>query len=318
MDDDSVPPPEPSPPAVPATGKPPTADASPLIDQEAQRAELIARAKERTRRIQEQARISFETRRLRREARRAAEGAIADSSPQGGPSTPLAESSEPTPTKDPPPEPVDPEVERLAMIARAKETTRRIQEQAKTSFETRRLRRETRKVEGEPPAAAAGESPREEAASDPTSPPDSLLTAPRTGPKRVLVVDDSRPVRQILLFLLQKSGYCGLEAVSGGEALIFLRKSPVDLVLLDVMMHPIDGYTVLHQIRETPALRSLPVILLTARNQREDILRAVKEGANDFVLKPFQNSALMAKVRALLGDPPESPDPPSAPEAGAS
>lgn len=312
MGDEKTPPPEKSD-ASNRAGAPPSPPVGPpVFDEIAQRAELIARAKVNTRRLQEQARISFETRRLRKEERKTAEEAAKEGA--DGPIDPSG-----TATSEPPSPPdaaghtpdapsagsLDPAAEREAMMAKAKETTRRIQEQAKFSFETRRLRRDIRKV-GEGSSPAAGETlpaPTGEAISE--IPPDPPARIPRSGKKRVLVVDDSRPVRQILIFLLQKAGYDVVEAGSGGEAMIALRKWEIDLVLLDVMMHPIDGYTVLRQIRESPEIKALPVVLLTARNQRDDILRAVREGANDFILKPFQNSALVAKVRTLLGDPVE-------------
>lgn len=311
MGDDKTPPLEKSGASDRAGGPPSPAAGPPVLDEAAQRAELIARAKENTRRLQEQARISFETRRLRKEARRTAEEAAKGEAgaPPASSGIPAAESPpSPDPASQgadaPSMEPLDPAAEHEAMLAKARETTRRIQEQAKVSFETRRLRREAPKGDaGSPPPA--GDVPWAPAEAPAELPPDPPVRRPRCGRKRVLVVDDARPVRQILTYLLQKAGYEVVDAASGGEAMIALRKWEIDLVILDVMMHPIDGYTVLHQIRETPEIKTLPVVLLTARNQREDILRAVREGANDFILKPFQNSALVAKIRNLLGDPVE-------------
>lgn len=146
--------------------------------------------------------------------------------------------------------------------------------------------------------------PSSDADAPPVRPP-----LPEGAKRRVLVVDNSRQIRHIIAFELQREGYETLEAASGAEALVTLGTSRVDLVLLDVMMPEIDGYAVLGKIRANAALAQIPVIMCTARNQREDIVLAIKSGANDYMVKPFQKRIMLAKVRKCLGEPEPPPKP---------
>lgn len=125
--------------------------------------------------------------------------------------------------------------------------------------------------------------------------------------RRILVVDNSRQIRHIIVFELQREGYECMDAASGAEALVALGTSKFDLVLLDLMMPEIDGFTVLEKIRANANLQGIQVIMVTARNQREDIVHAIKSGANDYMVKPFQKRILLAKVRKCLGEPEPPP-----------
>ncbi|MBI3099351.1 MAG: response regulator [Planctomycetes bacterium] len=171
--------------------------------------------------------------------------------------------------------------------------------------DTGRRKRETSKM-SRPTTLPVPETPVFIPSSDieaPSPPPPPTAGAKR----RILVVDNSRQIRHIIVFELQREGYDCLDAASGAEALVALGTSKVDLVLLDVMMPEIDGFTVLSKIRANEHMKHIPVIMVTARNQREDIVNAIKSGANDYMVKPFQKRILLAKVRKCLGEPEPPP-----------
>ena len=122
--------------------------------------------------------------------------------------------------------------------------------------------------------------------------------------KTVLVVDDEEALRDLTARLIEKRGYQVLTAGDGAEALAVLsRGARVDLMVLDVMMPGIDGLDTLEQVRARGYTR-LPVILLTAQAQDEQILGGYKKGADCYITKPLQPSMLLNIVDYLIGDLP--------------
>jgi cyclic di-GMP phosphodiesterase len=117
--------------------------------------------------------------------------------------------------------------------------------------------------------------------------------------ERILVVDDVEQNLQLVGDLVQSLGYQVETARDGIEALAKLALD-VDLVLLDVLMPGIDGFEVTRRIRADPALRSLPVLMVTALDSRQDRLRAVEAGADDFVTKPVERTELQVRIKAQL------------------
>ena len=117
--------------------------------------------------------------------------------------------------------------------------------------------------------------------------------------KRILVVDDEPVNLKVLNVLLQSQGYEPRAVGSGEEALAVLDED-VDLVLLDIMMPRMDGFEVLARIRERPEFRDLPVVMVTSLRAREDRLRAVENGANDFITKPIDATELRVRTTSLL------------------
>ncbi len=116
----------------------------------------------------------------------------------------------------------------------------------------------------------------------------------------VLVVEDEPALATLLRYNLEKEGFAVDEAADGGEALRRLAEQPPDLVLLDWMLPTLSGLEVCRQIRRKPETRSLPVIMLTARADAQDMVRGLNIGADDYVTKPFAMATLLARVRALL------------------
>lgn len=117
----------------------------------------------------------------------------------------------------------------------------------------------------------------------------------------VLLVDDEDQLRRVLRDLLEREGYEVLEAGDGGEALDQLDRHAPDIMVLDLNLPGIDGYSVLSQIRSRPATSDLPVIVLTARGDEESEVRVFELGADDFLSKPFRARALSARLQAVLG-----------------
>lgn len=120
-------------------------------------------------------------------------------------------------------------------------------------------------------------------------------------PPTILVADDEVDVRELVTYRLTRSGYGVVEAVDGEQALELARDRLPNLAVLDVMMPKLDGYEVTTKMRADDRLRSIPVILLTARAQETDVSRGFEVGADDYLRKPFNPDELVARVRAVLG-----------------
>lgn len=131
--------------------------------------------------------------------------------------------------------------------------------------------------------------------------------------KRVLIVDDEKNIVNILKFNLQKEGYDTLEAYDGEAGLQLALQENPDLILLDVMLPKMIGWDVCKKLRETGS--SIPVIILTAREEEEDKVLGLEIGADDYITKPFSTRELMARVKANIRRAPccsPVPPPPAA------
>ena len=116
----------------------------------------------------------------------------------------------------------------------------------------------------------------------------------------ILIVEDEAPLLTLLRYNLEKQGFRVEEATDGQEALLRVAENKPDLVLLDWMLPTLSGIEVCRQIRRRPATRDLPVIMVTARTEDQDAVRALDIGADDYITKPFAVEALLARIRALL------------------
>ena len=117
---------------------------------------------------------------------------------------------------------------------------------------------------------------------------------------RIFVVDDDEQVRGLMRRLLTRSGYAVEDFAVGATALVAIRERPPDLVLLDLMLPDASGNDVLVQIRENPATRLLPVVMMTGHGTREDRLRAQRAGVTDFLPKPVAADELLPRVKSLV------------------
>ena len=116
----------------------------------------------------------------------------------------------------------------------------------------------------------------------------------------LLVVDDDEHNRDLLCRRLARKGYAATAAASGKEALALMQQHAFDLVLLDIMMPELDGIAVLKMIRETFTAAQLPVIMVSAKDESEDIVGALSLGANDYVTKPIDFPIVFARIHAQL------------------
>jgi DNA-binding response OmpR family regulator len=119
-------------------------------------------------------------------------------------------------------------------------------------------------------------------------------------PARILVVDDNEINRDILVTRLQSHGYETLQASDGEQALAMVRDLLPDLILLDIMMPNIDGIEVCRRVKKDPALPFIPIILVTAKVATEDVVAGLDTGADEYLVKPIDQVALVARVRSAL------------------
>lgn len=117
----------------------------------------------------------------------------------------------------------------------------------------------------------------------------------------ILIADDDPDILALVSFRLERAGYEVVQARNGEEAVqVALARRP-DLAVIDVMMPRIDGYEATRQLRQQEETSRMPIILLTARVQEEDIARGFDAGADDYVRKPFSPQELGSRVQAALG-----------------
>jgi len=117
---------------------------------------------------------------------------------------------------------------------------------------------------------------------------------------RVLIVDDERHNRQVLEVMLQPEGFHLRSAASGKEALVMVASEPPDLILLDIMMPGMDGYQVARAIKADLATRNIPIIMVSALDDRHARMAGLNDGAEEFLTKPVDRAELCVRVRNLL------------------
>lgn len=115
--------------------------------------------------------------------------------------------------------------------------------------------------------------------------------------KKILLVEDERPIAEIVKFNLEKEGYQVEVAMDGEEALHKVAKMSPDLILLDVMLPKMDGFQVCRKIRES---HSMPILMLTAKEEELDKVLGLEMGADDYITKPFGMRELLARVKANI------------------
>ncbi|HET7240523.1 MAG TPA: type II/IV secretion system protein, partial [Gemmatimonadales bacterium] len=174
------------------------------------------------------------------------------------------------------------------------------------------------------PARPARAMPASEASAPPASPPaggslaeltaefdlvdmedlhDSGTRAPATrgAGTTVLLVEDEEQLRRVMKDLLEREGYTVAEARDGVQALDQVDRFAPDVIILDLNLPGIDGYSVLAQLRSRQATRTIPVVVLTAKGDEDNEVRVFELGADDFITKPFRARALSARIEAVLG-----------------
>ncbi len=118
---------------------------------------------------------------------------------------------------------------------------------------------------------------------------------------KILVAEDEKQIADMIAFKLTNSGHQVIRAQDGEQAMKLARDAIPDLIMLDAMMPGIGGFEVLRRLKADPALRSVPVIMVTAKGHERDVLSGLRGGAVDYVVKPFSLKELAARVELALG-----------------
>jgi DNA-binding response OmpR family regulator len=122
---------------------------------------------------------------------------------------------------------------------------------------------------------------------------------------KILVAEDEKQIAEMIAFKLTNGGHKVIQAQDGEQAIILAARELPDLILLDVMMPGLGGFEVLRRLKGDSALRSVPVIMVTAKGHERDVLNGLRSGAADYVVKPFSLKELAARVElALRKEPP--------------
>jgi len=121
-------------------------------------------------------------------------------------------------------------------------------------------------------------------------------------PKEILIVDDEPAVVAAIQFLMKQQGYGVMIAERGEDALDLIYKYRPDLVILDIMLPGISGWEVCEIIRLNPDYRNIKIVFLTARGTETEIARGLALGADAYIVKPFSNDRLVARIKALLAN----------------
>lgn len=132
------------------------------------------------------------------------------------------------------------------------------------------------------------------------APTEPTISGDRLASSTVLVVDDSVASANLVRTYLERAGYKVVLAYDGQQALDQIATAPPDLIILDVMMPRLDGFSVCEALKRDSATWFIPIILLTALNEPRDRVRGIEAGADEFVSKPFNREELLARVRSLL------------------
>jgi DNA-binding response OmpR family regulator len=117
---------------------------------------------------------------------------------------------------------------------------------------------------------------------------------------RILVVEDEESLLKLESILLSSKGYDVTGVMDGKAALAQVAANPPDLVVLDIMLPELDGFEVCRQIKENPATKGIPVIMLTAKKNSQDYARGMEVGADAYITKPFKSAKVMETIETLL------------------
>ena len=120
--------------------------------------------------------------------------------------------------------------------------------------------------------------------------------------KNIMVVDDEPDILTSLRVIFEYYGYDVITVNNGEKCIDELKKGFKGIILMDIMMPKMDGYEVLRQLRESVAAKQIPVIFLTAKGQKKDVLKGMELGANDYLVKPYIFADLHGKIKKLIGE----------------
>ncbi len=120
---------------------------------------------------------------------------------------------------------------------------------------------------------------------------------------KILAVDDSPTMRRIIINTLRRAGYNDIkEATDGKDALAKMKIDNYDFIITDWNMPEMDGLTFVHTLRATEEYKTLPILMVTTRSVKDDIVQALKAGVNNYIVKPFTPDTLKQKIEQILAD----------------
>ncbi len=119
---------------------------------------------------------------------------------------------------------------------------------------------------------------------------------------KIVLAEDEPQIARLTKFKLEREGFEVIWEKDGGAALESIKANNPDLVLLDVMMPVMDGYQVLKKMKENENTKNIPIIMLTAKGQEQDVVKGIEMGSADYVVKPFRPAELVARIKKILGD----------------
>ncbi|MBN2145345.1 MAG: response regulator [Candidatus Aureabacteria bacterium] len=126
------------------------------------------------------------------------------------------------------------------------------------------------------------------------------------GEKSILIIDDHGALRYILSFDLQKKGFKTLTAGNGEKGIEIAAAEKPDMILLDAMMPGIDGFETCRRLKLNEVTKNIPIVMVTAKSQRKDVLEGLQSGATSYMVKPFKFEELYNKIVEIVG-PPDAP-----------
>jgi two-component system alkaline phosphatase synthesis response regulator PhoP len=126
--------------------------------------------------------------------------------------------------------------------------------------------------------------------------------------EKILVVDDEEDILELVRYNLSREGYRVTGSLTGEDALRKVRSDTFDLIVLDLMLPGMDGLVFTKTVKNDSRLRSIPIIMLTAKGEEADIVTGLELGADDYITKPFSPRVMIARVRAALRRPKEAPE----------
>jgi len=118
--------------------------------------------------------------------------------------------------------------------------------------------------------------------------------------KKVLVVEDEEPIRDLLRFRLSRAGYAVVPAATGAEARAAIADARPDVIVMDWMLPDVSGLELTRELKRDPTTREIPIIMVTARAQEDDRVAGLEGGADDYVVKPFSPRELLARIKAVM------------------
>lgn len=123
--------------------------------------------------------------------------------------------------------------------------------------------------------------------------------------KKILVIDDNSAWRYLVMHELQKKGFETLSANNGIAGIETAKQNRPDLILLDILMPGIDGFETCRIIKKDPLLKNIPVIFITAKAQKTDVILGLESGGTSYIVKPVKTEVILQKIIELIGDPSE-------------